>query len=377
MKIALCGRFSTDIRHQGGSSEVLLALAKELSKRHVVTLFGRGRPTKNIVDMCHSNRIKFHYIPSDTILNIFIGPMRALTLLKRNFDDFDVIHTHNGSYAFASVFFNRKSKIVTHVHESSIIQGLKGNSIKISIYLFLENFLTKFALKHSHLIITPNEEMKNVITNKIRIRKSIVTIPNGVDNKFFNKESRDSAHIPLRILYVGRLSFQKRVERIIEAIKLLKIPANLMIVGDGDRRRKLQNFAMNLKLNNVSFEGEKSSDELCNYYRRVDIFVISSTNESFGMVILEAMAAGLPIIGSNVNGIRDLVQKVGILVDEPYSEKFTEALTNLANNPQEFKKLSRQSIEKASQYQWVKIVDKLEILYTKLVCSKKRYFENE
>lgn len=360
MKIALCGRFNTDIKHQGGSAEVLLSLAEKLSERHIVSLFGRGKPTKDIVDMCNRNKIQLYYIPSDSYFNILLGPIRALILLKKTFSDFDIIHTHNGSYAFASIFFKGKSKIITHVHEMPI---LRESPLNVRVYLFLENSLVKFAARHSDLTVALNEYMRNIIVNIWKVKNSVVILPNGVDRKFFVKDKRRAENNTLRILYVGRLAVQKRVDRIIEALTLLAAPAYLTIVGDGENRQNLKKFAEHLQLNNISFEGEQSGEQLLNYYRGSDVFAISSDREGMPLSVLEAMAAGLAVVGSNVLGIQELVNNVGIPVDEPYPKNFAKAFAELAENPKRLEAFSKMSIEKAEQYSWEKIVKELEKIY--------------
>ena len=153
-------------------------------------------------------------------------------------------------------------------------------------------------------------------------------------------------------MYVGRLAIQKKVERLIEAISLLKFPAKLIIVGDGEDRLKLELLTEKLKLKNVTFVGKKYGEELREYYQHADVFAISSDKEGMPLVVLEAMASGLPIVGSNVLGIRELVKGTGILVDKPDGEGFAKAITRIYENPQLIQKLSLKSQKKARQYSW-------------------------
>src|SRR5258708_38502773 len=89
---------------------------------------------------------------------------------------------------------------------------------------------------------------------------------------------------------------------------------SLTIVGDGEDREKLETLTKDLNLKNVTFEGKKYGEQLQEYYKNADVFVICSDQEGMPLVVLEAMAAGLPIIGSDVAGIHELVEGSGILV---------------------------------------------------------------
>jgi glycosyltransferase involved in cell wall biosynthesis len=85
------------------------------------------------------------------------------------------------------------------------------------------------------------------------------------------------------------------------------------------------------------------------------------------LTVLEAMAAGLPIVGSDVIGIRELVKGVGVLVENPSPETFAKALTELHDKPESLQELSVLSRETAEQYSWDKLVKRLEYIYDELI----------
>lgn len=361
MKIALCGRFNTDIKHQGGSAEVLLALAEKLSKNNNVTLFGRGKPTKDIVDMCQRNGITFFYIPSDTYINILLGPMRSWLLLRKKINDFDIIHTHNGSYAFASLFFKKKSKIVTHIHE---IARLKDNPIKANAYLLLESFLIKLAAKRSDLSITHSEYMKTIVMNEWHINH-VVSIKIGIDTNIFKYERRDTDNEifeegSIKLVYVGRLTKRKGIIELIQSLDYLKDKTiTLCIVGTGELYSEIKQMVSkkNIKL----IEAIKNT-ELRYLYSAAELVVVPSHYEPTGLVPLEALSCGTPVLVSNNTGLKEIEPAFFINEIEPKSiaKSILETL--------QAKKLTRDHYRKyiLENHNWDILVNQYEYQYAKL-----------
>lgn len=155
-------------------------------------------------------------------------------------------------------------------------------------------------------------------------------VPMGIDVHAFSKPAPPPAGISRNgdyiILFVGRLVAKKGAVVLIRAFGLLpthiRAKCQLWIIGDGSERGVLEDEAKNLKLQSgVRFLGEISNPDLPSYYRAADLFVVPSIVESDGdtegqgVVILEAMASGVPVLASNVGGIPDVIQnnKTGFL----------------------------------------------------------------
>lgn len=144
----------------------------------------------------------------------------------------------------------------------------------------------------------------------------------GVDGQLFTPEKRSDAvrhrlDHPNRhsviILYVGRLAREKNIEALSIAINDIE-NARLVIVGEGPHRAVLEQHFSSM---NVSFLGYLSGDELAQAYASADIFVCPSATETFGQVVLEAMASGLPVLATNSPGVRDLIveSQAGLLCE--------------------------------------------------------------
>ena len=192
----------------------------------------------------------------------------------------------------------------------------------------------------------------------------IEVIPNAVGDGFFGTERKAPAGI-LRLLAIGRLTSQKRMDRLIDACALAKTPLSLTIAGDGEDRAALEARAREKGIP-VTFAGMCDDAKMQELHRTHDVFLIASEREGgTPFTVLEAFAAGLPVIAGDASGVRELVHGVGVLV-EPTPAGFSDAIDELFRNPDRYEQCSRQGIETARRHSWQAYVDRLERLYDKL-----------
>lgn len=216
-------------------------------------------------------------------------------------------------------------------------------------------------LRNARKVIVCSSEFTAVVEQLYGVNSSnISVIENAVSNDFFLTRTYIPPKDVFQLLFIGRLASQKRVERLIHAMELLTIPAELTIVGDGEDRVMLEMMVKEKELLNISFVGTKNIRQIQEYHQQSHALLIPSDREGSPLVLLEGMAAGLPIIGSNVVGIRGPLEDVGMLVDEPYAENFAKAITELYQNKEELVHCSKKGREKATQYTW-------EAFYTRLI----------
>jgi glycosyltransferase involved in cell wall biosynthesis len=237
------------------------------------------------------------------------------------------------------------------------------------IFLIHKKIIWGPVLRNASRVIACSDEQARVVAQKFGVPKERITvIPNAVGKGFFADRAYAPSAQEVRLLSIGRLASQKKVERIIEAMRFLTIPARLMVVGDGEERMKLEALAHTLGLSNVSFVGAKDDAAMQAQHRASDIFLISSEKEGgTPLVALEAMAAGLPIIGTDVSGIRELVEGVGVLVEEPYAQNLAVAIERVWRDRAELMRLSAQSREKATHYTPERFVSALERVYAGII----------
>jgi len=149
---------------------------------------------------------------------------------------------------------------------------------------------------------------------------SAVLWSRGVDTDLFRPRERDRLQGDgPRLLYVGRVA----VEKNIEAFLALKVPGTKYVVGDGPQRKELE-----AKYPDAVFLGYRRGEELARHITSADVFVFPSRTDTFGLVMLEALACGVPVAAFPVQGPRDVIlsEKVGCL-DEDLSRAVTMALT--------------------------------------------------
>jgi len=219
----------------------------------------------------------------------------------------------------------------------------------------------------------------------------MVVIPPGVDVDHFYPIPADEAkmYIGLKpenrmILFVGRIEPLKGVDTLLQAMACLQLkeaqrPVHLAIIG-GDpsaspeqmtvEMARLQKLCEVLGLDqSVVFLGKRDQDKLPYYYSAAEVLVMPSHYESFGMVALEAMACGTPVIASEVGGLAYLVRdgETGFTIPAEEPDALCEKLTWLLNDSALHQKMSEQAAEYAQDYAWEKIAKQIVDVYEELV----------
>lgn len=161
-------------------------------------------------------------------------------------------------------------------------------------------------------------------------------LPNAIESDLFNSEPKEGSG-ELKLLTVGRLEEQKRIDRFLRLVATVKRQSaktiRAIIAGDGSLRKQLEAQSVELGLNGtVEFRG--LVNDMASLYRGADIFVLTSDWEGTPNVVLEAMAAGLPVLSTNVGGVPDIVKhgQSGLLADPQDEDLLINQLIELINN---------------------------------------------
>tara|TARA_Y100001978_G_scaffold42586_1_gene37995 strand:- start:2170 stop:3312 length:1143 start_codon:yes stop_codon:yes gene_type:complete len=177
------------------------------------------------------------------------------------------------------------------------------------------------------------------------------------------------------LIYVGRLSAEKQIERIKPVLE--KIPnACLALVGDGPYRNQLEKIFENTKTN---FVGYLSGEELASAYASGDIFLFPSSTETLGLVLLEAMAAGCPVIGANKGGIPDIINDGinGCLYDPDQEDKgeasLIKATRKIIENKQKREEMRIAARKEAEKWDWNQATLQLKSFYEKTLNNSDSY----
>lgn len=257
--------------------------------------------------------------------------------------------------------------IIAHFHLDVEPSGKAGWLLP-----FYQKYFFAHVLRSSAKVLVFSSEQAQLVNCKYNVAEDKMQImTNGVSEKFFHRpENFSQGHLaaaPLRIICVGRLTVQKRMDKLIEAMGLIDFPATLEIAGDGEDQGKLQALVRARGLEGrVRLVGRKDGKDLVDFYCSGDVFAIASDKEGMPLTVLEAMASGLPIVGSNTPGVREIVSKAGIIVEDSSPRGFAAVLSELWKHPQRLSQLSQQSQTEAQKHTWSQYIHQLEKVYLDL-----------
>lgn len=234
---------------------------------------------------------------------------------------------------------------------------------------FYEEHVLRLVLKRASRIVVMTDDYKELIHNMYGIPLTkIIVIPNGTDYKP-NSEARSLSSSKIRFLTVGRLAVHKDIPFLLDSMqfyaKKISQDFHLYIVGDGDQINILQEHIKKLGLSKlVSLEGGLDDKSLKKRYEQSDIFLFSSMHESFGVVLVEAMAKGLPIVSTNILSVKNVVKngRNGLLTSRDVS-KFAYAIHNLLSDHKLYKSISTNNLNDSRNYTWSEINNRFQDVY--------------
>ena len=317
----------------GGIARHCFGLSRALSKRghevHVVTLEFPGAPAFEEMEGVKIHRVRIELGHPDFITWTFIFNhfMEKIVANLSKDEEFDVIHIHDWLTApvgISSKYYLRKPLVSTvHSIEIGRAQGLNNpNSLLID---GLEWWMTYESKK----VISCSNSMKGELEQHFHLpSEKITVIPNAVDLSKYQRNIDKNAvkrrygiesHEKI-ILFIGRLVPQKGVEYLVRAIPLIlqqHKDAKFVVVGDGWSRDYLENMVRSAGFGEkIRFLGFISDLELTELTMSADALVIPSVYEPFGIVALEGMAAGVPVVAANVGGLAEIIEheRTGVLV---------------------------------------------------------------
>jgi glycosyltransferase involved in cell wall biosynthesis len=362
----------------GGVEQMVLQLSKRLKKAsHDITIItsdsskikGRIRPLEETIEGIPVRRCRtwfglsyFHkFFPS---------------ALKKMLDiNFDMIHVHGikkvESYFALLAARIRKKKVIISTHNPFIVDPkersfLSNLFIKIHDITFGRLFLRYF----DHFICLSNDEYKYL--KKFGISEEKITIiPNAVPDIIWKKGYPDKIAKKFNInpqewssivLSLGRITKRKGLQNLELAIKSLPTTLFLLAGPDDGYLQQLQNFFKPYV--NVKFLGPIEREDTKDLYKLADIWVMPSLYEPFGVVLIEAMAKGLPVVSTNVGGPKNIVKKeFGFLVDPTNQKEIMERIKFLAENPKVRKDMGEMAYLEAKKYSWDIIFEKYIKVY--------------
>ncbi len=285
---------------------------------------------------------------------------------------FDLIHVHEPYSPFSLWFIKNFKRNLGTFH------AFKEEPEKILVKIS-KPFLS-IMRKNIGVAIAVSRTSAKIIKNVFGIHEEkIKIVPNGVD--FFRFSSAEP--LPefqdgkFNILFVGRLEPRKGVKHLIRAYRTVRkiIPESRLIIAGGGMKTYYLSFITEDIEKNVLFLGKVPNEFLPRIYKSADICVFPSTRgESFGIVILEALSAGKPVISGNAEGYVEILQngKYGVIVNPKDEDSLARAIVELYFREDRRKELAEKGREYAMRFDWHNIAKQLVRVYHEVLGTEKR-----
>ena len=287
----------------------------------------------------------------------YISQVRELLERER----FDVLHLHEPFVPFLSLFLLRESRSVN----IATFHAYAGFSPSYE----LGSRVMKAHAARLHGRIAVSAAARHFIDRFFPGDYKV--IPNGVDIPRFESAvpiSRWQDGTP-NVLFVGRHEPRKGLIDLLKAHRILRrtgYESRLLIVGSGPQEREARRYVATRGLKAVAFLGRVSDAEKAQLFRTADIFCSPATGgESFGIVLLEAMAAGAPIVASDIHGYKGVVRRgrEGLLVQPHEPKELAQAIARLLDDPALRAEMSAAGRLRAEEFSWPRVTGKVEDYY--------------
>lgn len=361
----------------GGSGIVATELGMELAKQgNEVHFISYSEPARLNVLMPNitfhpvevENYPLFQYQPYSLALSTLM-----VDIVKQH--GLDVIHVHYAiPHAYAAFIAKQILKedgielpVVTTLHGTDITLVGKHPSYKSAV---------EFSINQSDIVTSVSESLKQNTLDVFKIKKEIYVIPNFIESELFDHFKQNcprgnfAEEDEKLLVHVSNFREVKNVPHVVEVFHLVqkKVKAKLLLIGVGPEREKVELLVRKLGLEDrVFFLGKIR--QLYQILCVCDLFILPSSQESFGLAALEAMAAGLPVISSNAGGIPEVnVEGVtGYLSDIGAVEEMAKNTIELLSNEEKLKQFKENAKKRSLDFKKEKIIPMYMALYEKAI----------
>lgn len=358
--------------HLGGQETVVQRLATLQAQRHRVTVYTSrlGAPRLPYVEQ-RRGRAGLLRVVRQRAARLANTPVMPglLPRLLMHAPRPDVIHVHTGQAmvgeVVAVVAKLRGIRYVVHQHLVLRPSSLLGR-VLLPAY---SRLVAGPVLRHADRVICLTAAMSAEVVARFGVEPArVAVIANGVDTALFHPAAaRRRAD---ELLFVGRLAVQKNVDALLQAAARLRDDGRhirVRIIGDGDQRARLQALATRLGLTDVVFEGRCGPAEIMAAYARATVLVLPSTHEGMPLVLLEAMAAGTPVVASALPEIAEIGGDTIVTVDVAVPGALAAAIGQVLDDPPLRRRLSVAAAQRAGAHAWPVVAASVEVLYAQVL----------
>ncbi|HEY2030927.1 MAG TPA: N-acetyl-alpha-D-glucosaminyl L-malate synthase BshA [Myxococcales bacterium] len=348
----------------GGSGVVASELGRELSLRgHELHFIGAGLPSRL---EARSERVFFHEVPLEEAPPV-LGEAFPLLLAAKLVDvakehGIDVIHAHYALPHAAAALLARESLS----KKPPLVLSLHGSDVPESAPHGLLQLLQRL-VREAAAVTVPSAALAARAREQLLCEPAV--FPNFVDVERFSP----GPPRPLKRTLFHASNFRpvKRPQDLLRIFAKVRerMPATLVLAGDGPLRPGLMTEARERGLSGVRFAG--AVPDLLPLLRESDLFLLPSAKESFGLAALEALACGVPVVGSRTGGIPDVVGEAGALFEPGDVDGMAEAAVRILGNPAEHARLRTLARDRAVRYfAKAPLLDRWEALYRSVTSGR-------
>lgn len=346
----------------GGGAEVHQhEIFKRLVARgHEVTLFCSsfsGAPSEELID-----GIRVIRGGSRNLFN-FLVPLRYWSRFKG--EPFDVVVDDINKIPFFTPLFVKKPLV-------GIVHHLFGHTIHLEAslpaawYVRMSEYLSLKLYRRVPIAVVSESTRQEFLHHGFE-KEHLFLVPNCVDQTRYRAHSSSDHLLPV-VGHLGRLKKYKNVDHLLEAFEIVlkEIPeAKLVILGEGDARPALERFSRELGIQDaVRFTGQVSEEEKVNLLNEMRLATACSIKEGWGLTVVEANACGVPVVASDVPGLRDSVidEKTGLLYEYGNIEQLAQKILLLLRDDHLRQRLAAGALEWARSFDWERSADAMEEL---------------
>ncbi len=354
-----------------GASRTMFQLINRINTTHFQYLFIYGRGPSSL-GTHQSLKIPTIKIPVNSDYSLAF-PSFSRIRLEQALKAFkpDVIHIATPSLLgfFALQYAKRKNIPVISIYHTHFISYIAYYLRNFSSMIKPMEYWTRKAMLRfynaCHKVYVPSNNMIKELKQMGIESERMHLWQRGIDIKLFNKHKRDEQYIRQitknnkpNILFTSRLVWEKNIQTLIEIYGQLSFegnPFNLLIAGDGTAKDEAM-----YKMPKAFFLGKLDHEELSTLYASADVFLFTSTSETYGNVIIEAMASGLPCVIANAGGSADLVehQVTGFKCVPNNAKEYLYYVKKILSNPTLKQSLQEEALQFTQQLDWNKLADR-------------------
>lgn len=377
MKIALVSPY--DYVHPGGVNSHVAQLAAEFRRSgHEVWVIAPVARDKTVPEGVFAVSRSIATVPTGgSNARVSLSP-RASRRIKKLLEEerFDVVHLHNPLTPVVSMSFLQHRDVAQDTAMVATLHEYRAD--KNPLFTLGDPVIHRLIQRLDGRIAV--SEVSRAF-NKTYFPGDYVVIPNGIDvARFSGPDVRPFDRFQdgrPTVLFVGRLEYRKGFKYLLRAwpwVREVVPDARLLVVGAFDKRRKRPyvRYARQQGIRGVRFVGPASHSELPRYYRTADIFCAPSAGfESFGIVLLEGMAAGVPVVASDIPGYRTVLDDdvQGTLVQPRHPQALAKAIIDLLLEPDRRARLGQAGRIKAAAYDWSRVALQVLEFYAQVLES--------